>query len=729
MPGSASHPTIASLQAENAELRARLEEAEETVRAIREGEVDAVIVSGSQGDRVFSLMETENLHRLMVETMNEAGLAISTDGLLLYCNECAATLLKRPRNRLLGRRLDEFVAPRDLRRLHAVLATSPRETADDRVVFLAADGEEVPLHLWASRLDRPEEPLICLVGTDLTRLEADRALVAQLEKQQRAIFASRAEALELMAEAVEAREQAAQSARELQESDQRKDAFLATLAHELRNPLAAILNALEILRQSDVRDPLANRAREVMERQFAHLARLVDDLLEVSRITRGKIALRREPVELATIIDSAVETVRPLIDAAQQRLRVKLPRQPLWLGADQMRLAQVFGNLLNNATKYTGAGGEIRLDVRRQNGAVRVTVRDTGVGIPADLLPRVFDLFQQGDPDQLRVHGGLGIGLSLVRSLVELHDGWVEARSAGPGQGSELVVSLPLAKGRMRTSQRPAKPAPPRLRDGVGLSPDCRILVVDDNRDAANSLAALLELKGGAVHVAYDGPSALAVMDELRPNLAILDLGMPGMDGHEVARRIRARPECRETTLIAMTGRCQETDRQGSLDAGFDHHLVKPVPLDVLDALLLAFQDRPSGDSELSGIARIACPESSGPAPRQRFATLIRALEQEQETDTERDRQADAMEPIFAALIHDLAQPLNTVGCYAVAARNLAIKSGGDPARLCEALRGIDQQIQLAGTAMDRLRERFRGRALPFAGHSSDDGMDVARND
>ena len=589
-----SQPTVASLAAENAELRMRLEEAEEALRAIREGEVDAVIVSGSQGDRVFSLTETENLHRLMVETMSEAGLAISPDGLLLYGNRCAAALLKRPRSELLGHRLHELVAPQDAERLRALVDASSQGIADDRIVFSAADGSPVPLHLWASRLDRPGEPTICLVGTDLTRLEADRALVAQLIEQQRAVCASRAEALDLMSQAVTAREQAAQSARELRESDRRKDAFLATLAHELRNPLAPIRNALEILRLSGVSEPLALKAQEIMERQVAHLVRLVDDLLEVSRITRGKIDLRKERVDLAAILAHAAETARTPVAAALQRLELDLPPEPLWLQADPVRLTQVFGNLLNNATKYTGAGGEIRIAARLEDGAVRVSVQDTGVGIPAELLPRVFDLFQQGDPSQLQVQGGLGIGLSLVKSLVELHGGQVEARSRGPNQGSELLVQLPLGAGatqlpkRSWTLPQPFEHTRLHSAEAPAQAEQLRILIVDDNRDAANSLATLLSLRGAAVQIAYDGPSALESLNRERPTLAILDIGMPGMDGHEVARQIRARPDCSHIRLVAMTGRCQETDRQQSLAAGFDLHLVKPVSLGALDDLVTA---------------------------------------------------------------------------------------------------------------------------------------------
>ncbi len=584
MSESSDRAALASLQAENANLLVRLEEAEEALRAIREG------------DGVFPRTDAQTLHRLMVETMNEAGFALSSDGLLLYVNERAAMLLKWPRTALLGRQLAELVAPQDAERLCRLLDASSQGTADDRVVFVAADGSAVPFQLWASQLDRPAEHTICLVGTDLTRLEADRALVAQLVEQQQAVCASRAEALELMAQAVAAREQAAQAVHELRESDRRKDAFLATLAHELRNPLAPIRNALEILRLGTgggmTGNPLALKAQEIMERQVAHLVRLVDDLLEVSRISRGKIELRTERVELATVVGNAVETVRPLIDAARQRLEIGLPREPLWLDADPVRLAQVFGNLLNNASKYSGPGGEIRIEARVCDGWVRVAVRDTGAGIPAELLPRVFDMFQQGDPSQLQVQGGLGIGLSLVKGLVELHGGQVAAHSPGSGRGSELVVHLPLVPELARSQTQPGEAAASDLAGTPGRADPLRILIVDDNRDAADSLATLLGLMGGETRVAYDGVSALKALDAATPSLAILDIGMPGMSGHELARRIGARPECRHTTLVAMTGRCQETDRQQSLALGFDRHLAKPVSIEALDALLSDLRER-----------------------------------------------------------------------------------------------------------------------------------------
>ncbi|MFB1485935.1 MULTISPECIES: ATP-binding protein [unclassified Thiocapsa] len=663
---------IDRLTEENLELRARLEEAEDALRAIREGEVDAVIVSGSQGDRVFSLMETENLHRLMVETMNEAGLAISPDGLLLYANDRASALLNRGRSQLLGHPILELAAPHDSERLRNLLEASRQGIADDRVVFLAADGAAVPMHLWASRLDRPAGAIICLVGTDLSRLEADRALVAQLEEQQQALSASRAEALDLMAQALTAREQAAQAAHELRESDRRKDAFLAVLAHELRNPLAPISNALEILRLKDVAAPAALEARELMDRQLAHLVRLVDDLLEVSRITHGKIELRREPIALASVIDSAVETVRPLIDAAGQCLVINLPAEALWLEGDPTRLSQIFGNLLNNAAKYSEAGQEIRVEARAVDGGVLISVQDNGVGIPAELLPRVFDMFARGHLTPSIGPSGLGIGLSLVQKLVELHGGHVEAFSAGPGRGSELMVFLPL-----RAREGAAPPAEHRVANTAAAAAETsRILVVDDNRDAAKSLAMLLELKGAEIQVSYDGPSALAALEQHPPDAVILDIGMPGMNGLELARRIRARPEYRQIALIAMTGLGEQADRQRSLDAGFDRHLVKPISFDALDAVL----------RDLRNHDRQAHPPHPDPA---------------------------TIEARAAPLIHDLAQPLSSAGCYALAARALAAASGADTARLRDALSGVDQQIRLAGTIMERLRETLRSTANP----------------
>ncbi len=371
-----------------------------------------------------------------------------------------------------------------------------------------------------------------------------------------------------------------QSEQKLRDADRRKDEFLAMLAHELRNPLAPIRNSLNILRLISHRDPTIEHVGQMMERQVNHMVRLVDDLLEVSRITRGTIELRTEPVEIAGVVRSAVETSQPLIEAGGHQLAVSLPPEPLTVQADPVRLSQVVANLLNNAAKYTDRGGQIWLSVKREGDWVSISVRDSGIGIAPEMLPHVFQLFTQIDRNSARGQGGLGIGLTLVKSLTEMHGGEVQAHSAGLGQGSEFVVRLPLAAaqiqaGHVSMDDRPA----------FGLVPR-RILVVDDNRDAAQSLGLLLKVLGAEVRIEFNGPDALTAMDAFRPAVVLLDIGMPGMDGLEVARQIRERPEFRSTTLIALTGWGQEDDRRRSQLAGFDHHLTKPADVTAIEGLL-----------------------------------------------------------------------------------------------------------------------------------------------
>ena len=365
---------------------------------------------------------------------------------------------------------------------------------------------------------------------------------------------------------------------EREAADERKNRFLATLAHELRNPLAPIRNSLSVLRLTASGTP-AVPAYEVMDRQVNHMVRLIDDLMDVSRITRGKIDLRKVSVDLAEVIAAAVETSRPLIDAANHTLEVALPAEALGLEADPVRLAQVFSNLLNNAAKYTDPGGRIRIAARREQDSAVVTVSDTGVGIAAESLSRVFDMFAQADARDRRSQSGLGIGLALARSLVEMHDGSIAATSEGEGKGSTFVVRLPLG-GRAEVAGAVAVPAAPRMKNMP------RILIVDDNRDAANTLGALLQLIGADARVVYDGATALEALVEFRPSVVLLDLGMPGMDGYEVARRIRAQPQTRDTALIALTGWGEASDRQRSRQAGFQHHLVKPVDANAMQAVL-----------------------------------------------------------------------------------------------------------------------------------------------
>jgi CheY-like chemotaxis protein len=350
------------------------------------------------------------------------------------------------------------------------------------------------------------------------------------------------------------------------------------LAHELRNPLAPIRNALSVMRMSGVNESALSRARSVLDRQVAHLTRLVDDLLDVSRIAIGKITLQRAPMEIAQVVASAVESSQPLIDSREHTLEVRLPDEPLRIQGDLTRLAQVLLNLLNNAARFTPKGGYIRLTVEREEAMAAIRVHDTGVGIPADLRPKVFDLFTQGDRSLDRTEGGLGIGLTIVDRLVKLHGGSVEALSEGSGLGSEFVVRLPLL----------AVPAPASLPRAAERRPASsrRVLVVDDNRDATETLELLLQLWGHEVQSALDGREAISRAVEFRPEIVLLDIGLPGMSGYDVARQLRSLPGFRDLFIVAVTGYGQESDRLRSQEAGFGHHLVKPVQPEVLQELI-----------------------------------------------------------------------------------------------------------------------------------------------
>ena len=359
----------------------------------------------------------------------------------------------------------------------------------------------------------------------------------------------------------------------LQDESRRKDEFLAMLSHELRNPLAPIRNAVEVIRRLAPPDPKLTMARDVVDRQVSLLARLVEELLDVSRISQGKISLKKEPVELARVVAHSVETARPLIDARAQTLTVSVPPAPVWLSADFARLSQVVSNLLNNASKYTGEGGRIELFADATEGAATITVADNGTGIEADLLPKVFDLFVQGDRSLDRGQGGLGIGLTLVKRLVELHQGTVGVESDGPGRGSSFTVRLPCI-----AAVEPQRPATALA--SVRSSSEVygrRVLVVDDNVDAAESTAAFLRLEGHEVKAVHDGLQALASLKVFDPHVVVLDIGLPGLDGYAVARQLRERGDTSHVLLIALTGYGQKEDRARAAAAGFDYHFVKPA--------------------------------------------------------------------------------------------------------------------------------------------------------
>ncbi|HEX4494029.1 MAG TPA: PAS domain S-box protein [Thermoanaerobaculia bacterium] len=367
----------------------------------------------------------------------------------------------------------------------------------------------------------------------------------------------------------------------LREADRQKDEFLALLAHELRNPLAPLRNGLQIMRLAGADEHAVSRARAMMERQLGHMVRLVDDLLDVSRISRNKLELRRSRVLLSDVVSSALETSRPVIEEAGHELIATLPAEPVPLDADLTRLAQVFSNLLTNSARYTDRGGRIELTGDVRDGEVVVSVRDTGIGIPAEALPRVFEMFSQVDRSMERATGGLGIGLALVKGLVEMHGGSVTAESAGPGQGSTFTVRLRALE------SRAGREALDTHEEGPGANgPRRRILVVDDNRDAASSMEILLKLLGNEVCTVHDGLEAVAAAERLRPEIVLMDVGMPRLNGYEATRRIREQPWGRDMKIIALTGWGQESDKEQSRQAGCNGHLVKPIDLPDLEKLL-----------------------------------------------------------------------------------------------------------------------------------------------
>ena len=376
-------------------------------------------------------------------------------------------------------------------------------------------------------------------------------------------------------------------AADLSDADRRKNEFLATLAHELRNPLAPMSNMLEVLKRAGDDPEILKQAHDTIERQLGQMVRLVDDLLDLNRITHDRLELRRSEVELSSVIQQAVEVARPLIDSAGHDLTVELPDEPIYLNADRTRLAQVFGNLLNNSSKYTRPKGTIALSAKRIDHEVVVTVKDNGSGIPHDKLESIFDMFMQVDRTSNRAQGGLGIGLTLVKRLAEMHGGSIQARSDGEGQGSEFLVRLPVLS-QPSVATQPGPDAAPESRER-------RVLIVDDNIDSADSLAMLLEITGNKTYMAHDGVEAVEAIEKYRPEVVLLDIGLPKLDGHEVCRRVREQPWGKDIVMIALTGWGQEDDRRRSEEAGFNGHLVKPVDYDKLLELLSSLPNGADG--------------------------------------------------------------------------------------------------------------------------------------
>jgi PAS domain S-box-containing protein len=521
-----------------------------------------------------SIRLTKERYRSVVDHAQEGIVTIDESGMVETFNPAAEKLFGYSAREIIGRNV-ALLMPEPFRSDHGKYINSYLSTGEAKVIGVGRevtgrrkDGSTFPADLAVSVFRLDERRRFTGFVRDITRQKA-------LEN--------------------ELRDRAAH----LTEVDRRKDEFLAMLSHELRNPLAPIRNAVELLRHLGPQDAPAGHYRDMIERQVQHLTKMVDDLLDVSRITRGKVTLQPEVVDVARVVANAVETCLPLVEEKGHELKVHMPQMPLPVQADPVRLAQVFSNLLTNSAKYMDEGGSIWVAAERQGQEVVIRVRDAGMGIPQELLPRVFDLFTQGSRGLARTEGGLGIGLSLVRSLVEMHGGHVTAHSAGPGLGSEFVVRLPsvaapsqVAAGTPNSSAPPPPPAALRL------------LVVDDNRDSTESIALLAQMWGHNVRTALDGVTAVEEAKKHNPDVVLLDIGLPGMDGYQVARRLREDPNLTGVVLVAMTGYGREEDRRRAHEAGFQHHLVKPVDPSQLRTLLATQPTRGQTSNGLASVCR-----------------------------------------------------------------------------------------------------------------------------
>jgi PAS domain S-box-containing protein len=519
-----------------AELKARLEEAEDTLRAIRAGEIDALVVQGPAGEQVYTLRSAEQPYRNLVEEMGEGASILTTAGDILYCNRSFARLVGVPLERVVGGHVLRFFTGEDRAAVEALLKAG---SGKRRAQLLGAGGRtfDVYLSLTTTTLDDAERR--SLIVTDLSEL------IDAQSGRDRAERASHA-----------------------------KDEFMAMLAHELRNPLSAITAAVEVLKVAGGHEAALGRARGIIVRQVQHLSRLVDDLLEVGRVITGKVTLTREKLDIAEVVRRSVSTFtqRPI------GRNIEVDVEPAWVEGDFVRIEQIVTNIVANAVKYTPSGGYVRITLRAEGNQAVLRVTDNGFGITPELLPRIFDAFVQGERTLDRSEGGLGIGLTLVQRLVELHGGTVSAASDGVGCGSCFTVCLPCVE----------PPGEPALQPSALASTPLprRVLVIEDNRDARETFRMMLELAGHEVLEAEEGQQGLELLRAVRPDIAVIDVGLPGLDGYEVARRFRAEPASDSVVLVALTGYGTPEARERSQQAGFDHHLIKPVNPELLRELM-----------------------------------------------------------------------------------------------------------------------------------------------
>ena len=505
----------------------------------------------------------------IVDSSDDAIVSKTLEGRILSWNAGASRIFGYTAAEAIGQPITMIIPPELLAEEQRILdqVRSGQRIEHFDTIRIAKDGRRIPISLAVSPVRDSNGTIVG--ASKVARDISDRKAAEQ--------------ALRESAERLRASEEA------LRDADRRKDEFLALLAHELRNPLAPIRYTLAANRKSGRTPEQRKRAEEIIERQVTHMSRLLDDLLDVSRITRSTLELKKSPTELTSVIGSAIETARPVLDSKRHNLSLDLPKHAVRLEVDPVRLSQVFSNLLINAAKYTDPGGHIQLRAAREGSDIVVTIRDNGIGISADMMPRLFAMFSQAQAALGRSEGGLGIGLSLVRGLVTLHGGSVEARSDGPGCGSEFTVRLPA-----RTP--PEEPADiDEGADAPVAGAGMKILVVDDNRDAADTCAALLELSGHHVQTAYTGRRALELAETFRPHAILMDIGLPDFDGYQLAAKVRAAPWGRAIILIAVTGWGREEDRRRAFDAGCDHHLTKPIAPETVESLLQSLQPASRG--------------------------------------------------------------------------------------------------------------------------------------